>query len=57
MVVFEPVYYKKEAAERMLKHSVSGSTHIEKVKGDFEFRYKGKNLKRKTGWKLFGGKL
>jgi len=47
---FDPVYYRESTAlDRMKFYGAKG---IRKVKGDFEFRSKGKEIKRKTGWKL-----
>lgn len=54
---FEPVYYKKETALSRLKSGSYGAKSIKKVKGNFNFRSKGKNIKRKTGYKLIGGYL
>ena len=52
---FEPVYYRKSTAKDRIK--TYGGKGVKKVKGNFIFRSKGKNIKRKTGWKVVGGKL
>jgi len=52
---FEPVYYRKESAEKSIGWYNGKS--IKKVKGNFKFRSNGKNIKRKTGWKIVGGRL
>jgi len=52
---FEPIYYRKETAENRLREGFGNS--VKKVRGNFIFKIKGRNVKRKTGWKLFGGTL
>ena len=51
------VYYKKSTAKQRLKSGAyKGKTRIKKVKAPkgkkFEFRSKGKTIKRKTGYEL-----
>jgi len=50
-------WYKKATAERMLKSGLyKGKKRVKKVKAKgkskFEFRYGGKNIKRRTGYVL-----
>lgn len=52
---FEPVYHSKKVAEE--RKSWYNAREVRKVKGSFTFVVNGKRVKRKTGYKLIGGKI
>ena len=52
---FEPVYYRKATATKRLDDY--HGKRVKKVKGNFTFQSKGKKIKRKTGYKIIGGRL